>query len=49
MPEEMKAFVNDYKMLLVETRENNWTFHNANNAAFFDMMKMIYWRGYKRN
>ncbi len=28
-------------MLLVETRENNWTFHNANNAAFFDMMKMI--------
>ena len=49
VPEEMKAFVNDYKMLLVEARENNWTFHNANNVAFFDMMKMIYWRGYKRN
>ena len=41
VPEEMKAFVNDYKMLLVEARENNWTFHNANNVAFFDMMKMI--------
>ena len=33
--EGMKAFVNDYWILLVEARENNLTFHNVNNTDFF--------------
>ena len=41
IPEEMKAFVNDYKVLLVEARENNLKLHNGKNVAFFNMMKVI--------
>ena len=41
IPEEMKAFVNDYKILLVEARENSLTLHNSNNVAFFNLMKVI--------
>ena len=32
IPEEMKPFVNDYKMLLVEARKNNFKFHNINTS-----------------
>ena len=31
IPEELKAYVNDYKMLLVEAQENALQFHNINN------------------
>ena len=41
IPEEMKAFVNDYKILLVEARENSLTLHNMKNVAFFNLMKVI--------
>lgn len=41
IPEAMRPFVNDYKMLLVEARENNLLFHNMNNIAFFDMLRVI--------
>jgi len=41
IPEEMKAFVNDYRILLVEARENDLAFHNVKNAAFFNMMKIV--------
>lgn len=41
IPDKMKPFVNDYKMLLVEARQNDLTFHNMNNVAFFDMLKVI--------
>ena len=41
IPEEMKKFVNDYKMMLVEARQNNLTFHNINNVDLFNMLKMI--------
>ena len=41
IPEGLKAFVNDYKILLVEARENNLIFHNIKNVAFFNMMKII--------
>lgn len=39
--EALKAFVNDYKVLFVEARENNLIFHNVKNANFFNMMKMF--------
>lgn len=41
IPGEMKKFVNDYKMMLVEARQNNLTFHNINNVDLFNMLKMI--------
>lgn len=41
IPEQMKPFVNDYKMLLVEARENDLKFHNMNNTAFFHMVKIV--------
>lgn len=41
IPDKMKPFVNDYKMLLVEARQNNLIFHNMTNIAFFDMLKVV--------
>ncbi len=41
IPDKMKPFVNDYKMLLVEAGKNDLLFHNMNNTAFFDMLKVI--------
>ncbi len=41
IPEEMKAFVNNYKMLLVEARKNNLTLHNINNVNFFNLLEIL--------
>ena len=41
IPDKMKPFVNDYKMLLVEARQNNLILHNMTNIAFFDMLKVV--------
>lgn len=41
IPDKMKPFVNDYKILLVEARQNNLIFHNMTNIAFFDMLKVV--------
>lgn len=41
IPDKLKPFVNDYKMLLVEARQNDLIFHNVNNIAFFDMLKVV--------
>lgn len=41
IPDRMKPFVNDYKMLLVEARQNDLVFHNMSNIAFFDMLKVV--------
>ena len=41
IPDKMKPFVNDYKMLLVEARQNDLIFHNMTNIAFFDMLKVV--------
>jgi len=39
--EEMLPFVNDYKMLLVEARENRLKLHNVNNADLFDLLGIL--------
>lgn len=39
--EEMRQFVNDYKMLLVEARQDNLKLHNTNNVDLFHMLKMV--------
>lgn len=41
IPEEMRQFVNDYKMLLVEARENDLQFHNINNRDLFNLLKIL--------
>jgi hypothetical protein len=41
IPEEMQPFVNDYKMLLVEARQNNLTLHNMNNRDLFNLLEII--------
>lgn len=41
IPEEMKPFVNDYKMLLVEARENCLKLHNMNNIDLFNLLEII--------
>lgn len=41
IPEEMKPFVNGYKMLLVEARKNRLTFHNINNVDLFNLLEII--------
>lgn len=41
IPDRMKPFVNDYRMLLVEARQNDLIFHNMTNIAFFDMLKVV--------
>lgn len=41
IPEEMKAFVNDYKILLVEARKNDLMLRNEKNVDFFNMMKLV--------
>ena len=38
IPKEMKQFVNDYKMLLVEARENDLQLHNINNKPVLFMI-----------
>lgn len=45
IPDRIKPFVNDYKMLLVEARQNDLIFHNINNIAFFDMLKIVLNKG----
>ena len=49
IPEEMKKFVNDYKMILVEARQNNLAFHNINNTDFFNMLEMVLDRSIPKN
>lgn len=41
IPKEMKQFVNDYKMLLVEARENALQLHNINNKDLFNLLEIL--------
>lgn len=41
IPKEMKQFVNDYKMLLVEARENALKLHNINNRDLFNLLEIL--------
>ena len=41
IPEKMTKYVNDYKMLLVEAKENNLVLHNANNRDLFNLLEIL--------
>lgn len=49
IPNKMKPFVNDYKMLLVEARQNDLIFHNMNNIVFFDLLKVVLDKNISKN
>ena len=41
IPDQMKLFVNDYKMLLVEVRKNNLKLHNIDNRDLFNLLDIF--------
>ena len=41
IPEGMKKFVNDYKMLLVEAGRNQLALHNMNNVDLFHLLQIV--------
>nr|WP_304960857.1 Rpn family recombination-promoting nuclease/putative transposase [uncultured Schaedlerella sp.] len=49
IPEEMKKYVNDYRMILVEARENNLMLQNENNVDFFNLLAIILDRSISRS
>jgi len=49
IPEGMRKFVNDYKMTLVEARQNSLTLHNMNNVDFFSMLEVVLDKSIPRN
>ena len=49
IPKEMKEYVNDYKMILVEARHNDLMLHNTNNVDFFNLLGIILDRSITKN
>ncbi len=49
IPKEFTAYVNDYKMLLVEARKNDLILHNIDNIDFFNLMKILLDKNLPRN
>jgi len=45
IPQEMMSFVSDYKMNLIEARENKLTLHNINNVDLFNLLEIIMDKG----
>ena len=41
IPNDIIRYVNDYKMLLVEARENNLILHNMNNRDLFNLLSIV--------
>lgn len=41
IPKEMTAYVNDYKMRLIEARKNNLKLHNINNKDLFNLLEIL--------
>lgn len=49
IPEEMKPFVNDYRMHLVEARKNDLKLHNISNRDLFNLLEILLDRRGKLN
>lgn len=41
LPKEVEKYVNDYKMFLIEARQNNLTLHNMDNKDLFELLRII--------
>jgi hypothetical protein len=42
LPDELKPYVNDFKINLVEVRDNDLVFHNQDNKDLFSLLKIMY-------
>jgi hypothetical protein len=42
IPEDLKPYVNDYQMLLVEARKNDLILHNLNNKDLFELLHILF-------
>lgn len=42
IPDELKPFVNDYKMNLIEARNTKLLFHSKNNRDLFSLFQLLY-------
>ena len=42
LSQDMKPFINDYKVNLLQIRDSDITFHNRNNQDFFHMLRISY-------
>lgn len=49
IPKNMTKYVNNYKMLLIEARENKLKLHNANNKDLFSLLAIILDRNIPKN
>ena len=49
IPEKMIKYVNDYKMLLIEARQNNLTMHDINNIDLFNLLQIVLDRSSSKN
>lgn len=49
IPKEMKNWVNDYKIPLVEARKNNLVLYNANNRDLFNLLEIILDKSMSKN
>ena len=41
IPENLKKYVNDYRMLLVEARKNDLVLHSMNNVDLFNLLEIL--------
>jgi hypothetical protein len=48
LPDELKPYVNDFKINLVEVRDNDLEFHNQDNKDLFTLLKIMYDNGIDR-
>ena len=46
IPEDMKPFVNDYKINLVEIKENNLKLHDEDNSQLFEYISIMFNKNY---
>lgn len=49
IPEELKKYINDYRLILVEARQKGLAFHNINNKDLFSLLQIILDKSLPRN
>ena len=42
IPEEIKKYINDYQLNIIQVKDNNLQLHNQNNKDLFEIMSIIY-------
>ena len=42
IPEEIKKYINDYQLNIIQVKDNNLQLQNQNNKDLFEIMSIIY-------